>query len=88
MNTANWELLSYIVTVVALPFAIAVFLFEQRKERQNEEDATWQQVSDAYIDFLEVVLANPDLRLRSQHATVDLSEEQQDRMLVIFDMLV
>ena len=42
MNTANWELLSYIVTVVALPFAIAVFLFEQRKERQNEEDATWQ----------------------------------------------
>ena len=88
MNTATWELLSYIVTVVALPFAITVFLFEQRKERQNEEDATWQQVSDAYIDFLEVVLANPDLRLRSQHATADLSEEQEERMLVIFDMLV
>jgi hypothetical protein len=84
----TWELLSYIVTVVALPFAIAVFLFEQHKERDNEKDATWQQLSDAYIDFLEVVLANPDLKLRSQSATPDLSDEQRERMWVIFDMLI
>lgn len=36
MSLPSWELLSYIVTVVALPFAIAVFLFEQCKERANE----------------------------------------------------
>ncbi|MBC9250855.1 hypothetical protein A9179_11260 [Pseudomonas alcaligenes] len=88
MSLQTWELLSYIVTVVALPFAIAVFLFEQRKERENEEEAIWQQISDAYIDFLEVVLANPDLRLRSQTATPDLSAEQRERMWVIFDMLI
>lgn len=88
MSLQTWELLSYIVTVVALPFAIGVFLFEQRKERANEEEATWQQISDAYIDFLEVVLANPDLKLRSQPATPDLSDEQHERMLLIFDMLV
>lgn len=88
MPTETWELLSYIVTVVALPFAIAVFIFEQRKERENEEEATWQQISDAYIDFLEVVLNNPDLRLRSQRATSDLSDEQRERMWVIFDMLI
>lgn len=88
MSLQTWEMLSYIVTVVALPFAIAVFLFEQRKERENEEEATWQQISDAYIDFLEVVLANPDLRLRSQRATPDLSDEQRERMWVIFDMLI
>ncbi len=88
MSLPSWELLSYIVTVVALPFAIAVFLFEQRKERANEEEAIWQQISDAYIDFLEVVLANPDLRLRSQNATPNLSDEQRERMWVIFDMLI
>ena len=88
MSHETWELLSYIVTVVALPFAIGVFLFEQRKERANEEEATWQQISDAYIDFLEVVLANPDLRLRSHSATPDLSDEQRERMWVIFDMLI
>ncbi|KFX71233.1 hypothetical protein TMS3_0104695 [Pseudomonas taeanensis MS-3] len=88
MTLTTWELLSYIVTVVALPFAIGVFLFEQRKAHENEEEATWQQISDAYIDFLEVVLANPDLKLRSQRATPDLSDEQRERMLVIFDMLI
>lgn len=88
MTLETWELLSYIVTVVALPFAIGVFLAEQRKERANEQEATWQQISDAYIDFLEVVLANPDLKLRSQLATPNLTDEQHERMLLIFDMLI
>lgn len=88
MHLEIWELLSYVVTVVGLPFAIAIFFHEQRKERENEEEAAWQQLSDAYIDFLEVVLANPDLRLRSQTPTTDLTDEQHERMLVIFDMLI
>lgn len=83
----TWELLSYVVTVVGLPFAIGIFLYEQRKERENEDEAIWQQLSDAYIDFLEVVLANPDLKLRSQRA-VALDDEQRERQLVIFDMLI
>lgn len=88
MNLETWELLSYIVTVVGLPCAIGIFLFEQRKERENEEEAAWQQLSDAYIDFLGVVLANPDLKLRSQTPTPDLSDEQRERMWAIFDMLI
>ena len=35
-----------------------------------------------------MVLANPDLRLRSQSATPNLSDEQRERMWVIFDMLI
>lgn len=88
MPLETWELLSYVVTVIGLPLAIGIFLYEQRKERENEEEASWQQLSDAYIDFLEVVLANPDLKLRSHALTPDLSEEQVERMLVIFDMLI
>jgi hypothetical protein len=88
MDKDTWELLSYVVTVVGLPFAITAYLLDQRKERENEEEATWQQLSDAYIDFLEVVLAHPDLKLRSHAATPDLTDEQRERMWVIFDMLV
>jgi hypothetical protein len=84
----TWELASYVVTVFGLPLAIAVFFWEQRKERENEEEAAYQQLSDAYTDFLKLVLANPDLKLRSQAATPDLTEEQRERMLVVFDMLV
>lgn len=83
-----WEFLSYVVTVVGLPLAIFVFLFEQRKERANEEDEVYQSLSDNYQDFLRVVLENPDLRLFSKPSTPNLSEEQRERMRVIFDMLI
>jgi hypothetical protein len=43
-----WELLSYVVTVVGLPLAIYVFIFEQRKERDNEEEEVYQPLSDNY----------------------------------------
>ncbi|MEW5771290.1 MAG: hypothetical protein AB1831_13115 [Pseudomonadota bacterium] len=88
MDLETWELLSYVVTVVGLPFAIAVFLYEQRRERENEDEAIWQQLSDAYVDFLNVVLAHPDLKLRTQASTPDLDDEQRERMRVIFDMLI
>jgi hypothetical protein len=88
MDLETWELLSYVVTVVGLPFAIAAYILDQRKERENEEEAIWQQLSDAYIDFLEVVLANSDLKLRSQASTPDLNDEQYERMWVVFDMLI
>ena len=84
---AGFELASYVVTVVALPFAVWVFLLEQRKERENEEEEAYQHLSDAYNDFLKIVLANSDLQLRSASALPNPSAEQNDRMLVIFDML-
>ena len=83
-----WELASFVVTVVALPFAIVFFAWEQRKERDNEEEEGYQLLSNAYNDFLKVVLANPDLHLRTNEPLADPSIEQTERMLVIFDMLM
>ena len=76
------------MTVIGLPLAIIVFLYEQRKERNNEEDAVYQLISDNYQDFLKVTLENPDLRLFSTEKTPQLSEEQRERMLIIFSMLI
>ena len=88
MNTETWELLSYIVTVIGLPLAIVVFFFQQRKERQNEEDAVYESVSDNYQDFLRIVLEHPDLHLFSMSKTPELTDEQNERMMVIFSMLI
>ena len=82
------ELASFLVTVIGLPFAIAVFLIEQRRERENEEEEAYQLLSDAYNDFLKIVLNNADLHLRSTPALHDPTPEQNERMLVIFDMLI
>lgn len=83
-----WELASFVVTVVGLPLAIATFIYQARRERTNEEEEEYQLLNDAYIDFLEVVLKHPDLRLRSNAPTPNLTAEQEERMLVIFDMLI
>lgn len=84
----TWELMSYVVTVIGLPMAIFVFIFEQRKERDNEEEEVYQLLSDNYQDFLKVALAHPDLRLFSEERTPELSEEQRERMVIIFSMLI
>ena len=87
MSLETWELLSYVVTVIGLPLAIAVFFFEQRKERENEDEEVYQLLSDNYQDFLKVALANPDLKLFSAEATPSLTEEQNERLIIIFEML-
>ena len=83
-----WELASYIVTTLGFPLAIGVFIYEQRKERNNEEAEAYQLLSNAYNEFLKVVIENPDLHLFTNAATPDLTPEQQERMQIILDMLM
>ncbi len=82
-----WELLSYVVTVIGLPFAILVYLFDKRKERANEDEEIYQQLSDEYAEFIKLVLDHADLRLRSREP-VTLTPEQEERKLLIFDLLI
>ena len=82
------EVASLAVTVIALPFAVWVFVSEKRKELENEEEEAFQHLSDAYNDFLKVVLDNADLQLRTSSALPNPTPEQNERMLVIFDMLI
>ena len=88
MNLETWELLSYIVTVFGLPLAIIAFMFEQRKERENEEEEVYQLLTGDYTDFLKLVIANPDLKLRSQSEIPDHTEEQRERVQVLFEILI
>jgi hypothetical protein len=83
MRIETWELMSYIVTTISLPVAILVFLYEQRKERENEEQEVYQLLSDNYQDFLKVALDNPDLRLFSGEPKPELSTEQRERKMII-----
>ena len=83
-----WQLLANVVTVFGLPLAIYTFVLEQRKERDNEDEEVYQLLSDAYIDFLKLVLEHSDLKLRTQKSTPDLNEEQRERMQVLFEILI
>lgn len=84
-----WELASYVVTVIGLPFALFAYIFDQRKERQNEDDEIYQKLSDEYAEFSKLLLENSDLRLMStylpDHA---LEPEQLERKRIMFDILI
>ncbi|MFT3867826.1 MAG: hypothetical protein QM715_04945 [Nibricoccus sp.] len=85
----TFEFLSYVVTVVGLPFAIIVFILEQRKERDNEEEEIYQRLSDEYREFLKLVLDNADLQLlRREGVRHEFTEEQKERRLAIFGILI
>jgi len=88
MSLELWELASYMVTVVGLPLAIFVFYFQQRKERENEDEEVYQMLSDNYVAFMKVVLANPDLRLRTRSTLESPSEEQLERLTILYEMLI
>lgn len=85
----TWEFLSYVVTVIGLPFAIIVFILEHRKERQNDDEEIYQRLSDEYREFLKLVLDNADLQLLRRDVTrQELSSEQKERRLAIFGILI
>jgi hypothetical protein len=88
MSLETWELLSYVVTVFGLPLAIFIFIYEKRKAREKEDEEVYQLLSDNYQDFLKIALDNPDLKLFSAVETPQLTDEQEERMLIIFSMLV
>jgi hypothetical protein len=83
------EALSYVVTIIGLPFAIAVFVHEQRKHRQNEENALHRLLSEEYDRFLSVLLGHSDLLLlRQPPPDLHLTEEQVERKYVLLTILV
>jgi hypothetical protein len=83
-----WEGASYVITVIGLPFGIGVFLYEQQRERQNDEEEIYQYLSEEYAEFQKLVLKNSDLRLSSNTILVDISDEQYERKCILYDILV
>jgi len=88
MNIQTWELLSYMVTVFGLPVAMAVFLYDKRKERIAEEEEVYAALANSYQDFLRLAIENADLRLMSKTRTDELNPEQRERMRAIFGLLI
>lgn len=89
MNAQWWEIASNVVTVVGLPFALAVFVWEQRRERQNEEEEIYQRLSDEYTSFVRLVIENADLGLlRRAREIAPLEAEQEERKLALFNILI
>jgi hypothetical protein len=89
MTHLEWlEAASYIVTIVGLPLAIGVYVYDRRRDRQNDEEEIFLRLADEYADFMRLVIDNADLHLLSPAAKGELSEEQLVRKHALFAILV
>ncbi len=90
MAMMQWlEAISYGVTILGLPLAIGVFIYEQGKQRQNQENALHRTLSEEYDNFLKLTLNHADLLLLHQgKAAAELSQEQRERQQILFSILV
>ena len=85
----SWELASYIVTALGLPYAIIAFLHQSYKERLLESEELYQALAEEYAKFAQLLIANADLRLMTDPVPdQQLTAEQVERKKVIFDMLI
>ena len=82
------EMLSYLVTIIGLPYAIGEYVREQRLARRRDEEAVYLALIDEYVRFQQLVLEHADLHLRAVGPAPALTEDQQERRLVMFDILV
>jgi hypothetical protein len=89
MSGLEWlEAASYIVTIVGLPLAIGVFIYDRRRDQQTDEEEIFLRLSDEYADFMRLVIDNADLHLLSPVAKGELSEDQRERKRALFAILV
>jgi hypothetical protein len=89
MSGLEWlEAASYVVTIVGLPLAIGVYVYDRRRDRQNDEEEMFLRLSDEYADFMRLVIDNADLHLLWPAVKGELTEEQLVRRQALFAILV
>ena len=62
------EAASYLVTIIGLPLAIGVYVYDRRRDQQTDEEEIFLRLSDEYADFMRLVIDNADLHLLSPAA--------------------
>ncbi len=79
------EFLSYIATVVGIPLALGVFMFEEKKERQAEQEEIYEKLMTHYAQIQEKLFEYPEL----DHHTAPLaSPEDARRQYILYEMLI
>lgn len=79
------ELLSYIATVFGIPLAIMTFIYQERKERQAEQEEIYDKLMDHYSEIQEKLFEYPEL---DQHDIPLQDPEASRRQRILYEMLV
>lgn len=79
------EFFSYTATVVGIPLAILTFIYQERKERQSEQEEIYDKLMEHYSSILAMLFAHPEL---DQHEKPLEDPEDRRRQNIMYEMLV
>lgn len=79
------EFLSYVATVFGIPLALFVFVFEEKKERQAEQEEIYEKLMDHYARIQEKLFEHPEL---DQHDAPLNDPEATRRQYIVYQMLI
>ena len=82
------DIISHIISIIGFPYGIWVYWTKQQKQLENDDAEAFQILSDSYHDFLKVTLQNSDLQLHTNTRLNNPTIDQQERMHIIFTMLI
>ena len=79
------ELLSYVATVIGIPMAIIIFVYQEKKERQNEQEEIYDKLMGHYTEIQEKLFEYPELDVHDK--TLDNFEDNR-RQYILYQMVV
>jgi hypothetical protein len=82
------EIVSQVISIIGFPYGIWIYWTRQQKQLENDDAEAFQMLSDSYHDFLKVTLDNSDLHLHTNARLDNPTQDQQERMRIIFTMLI
>ena len=80
-----FEFMSYVATVIGIPLVLLTFIYQEKKERQNEQEEIYDKLMDHYTGIQNKLFEYPELDI---HAHPSQDPETARRQYILYEMLI
>lgn len=82
------EMITYVITILGLPFALYIYIDEQKAQRAEREYGTYDALDDKYIELQQLCLQYPKLDIFDSpfvnpNTLTEEDEKQEEAILLI-----
>lgn len=82
------EMITYVITILGVPFAIYMYLDEQKSQRAEREYGTYDALDDKYIELQQLCLQYPKLDIfdsafKNPNTLTEEDQKQEEAIILI-----
>ncbi len=79
------EFFSYVATIVGIPLATFIFVIQEKKERQNEQEEIYDKLMGHYTDIQNKLFEHPELDIHDKPLE---NPEDSRRQYILYEMVI